>query len=376
MPKLKEINIFHFKGIQKMEYHPKQINLLIGKNNTGKTTLLSAINCLFSRDISPDSFESPEYEININSKIARISSGDHDITIYRDIVDIDSKVKNEIIQEVNKKIKKIFSKELDDNKTDDLCNSIFNNFRFLTLIKNHKHVEVFPYSKNYKKNRIQNLESLKKYFPDVDRRGLIHLLFEFSSIEFNLSSSTQKNPKKIKVVSIYHENKLDFSFHENSDNILKVEGIIKENNIIKNFERLTEDGVLLNEGEKKIKYLPYAYYGDGFKSLLTIITKLIEAKNGILLIEEIENHLHPGYITILGDILFKLSNEYKVQVFMTTHSFDLIKEVLLCGKNNKMGEKFLISKFVLDDGKISRYDYSLEQALKISDNFALDLRGV
>ena len=375
MPNLKEINISHFKGIQKMEYRPKQINLIIGRNNTGKTTLLNAIGSLFSTYLIPDSSESPEYEINIHSKIAHITSGDHTLKIFRDLDDVDIEVKNEIFHAINGKIKEIFSKQLDERKNNEVINYILNNFRFLTIIKNQRHVEIFPYSKNYKKDRLQNLEPLKKYYPDINRRAFYQYLYEFSSIEFDLPSLNQKPPKKIKVVTIYHENKLNFSFQENSEHILEVEEIIKTNNIIENFERLTEKGVLLKINDK-IKYLPYAYYGDGFKSLLTIITQLINAKNGILLIEEVENHLHPGYITILGDILFKLSKEYKVQVFMTTHSFDLIKEILLSAKQNKKNNELLVSKFVLDEGEISRYDYSLEQALKISDNFALDLRGV
>lgn len=375
MPKINELTIFQFKGIQKMEYRPKQINLLIGRNNTGKTTLLSAIYSLFSRDIFPDSLESPEYEINHNSKIARIESGNHIITMYRDLGDIDNEIRNEIIHELNSNIKRIFSKDLDERKSNELISNIYGNFRFFTIIQNNKHVEIFPYSKNYKKSRIQNLEPLKKFYPELSGHNILRYSLDFSSIGFDITLSAQKTPKRIKVVYIYHESKLAFSFRENREYILDVEKIIKENNIIENFERLTEDGVLLKSKEK-IKYLPYEYFGDGFKSLLTIITKLIEAKNGILLIEEVENHLHPGYISIIGNLIFKLSKEYKVQIFMTTHSFDLIKEILAFGKYNKINNKLLISKFVLDEGEISRYDYSLAQALKISENFALDLRGV
>ena len=43
MTKLEWIEIENFRGISHLMYEPKQINLLVGKNNSGKTSVLEAI---------------------------------------------------------------------------------------------------------------------------------------------------------------------------------------------------------------------------------------------------------------------------------------------------------------------------------------------
>ncbi|WP_461752415.1 AAA family ATPase [Methanocorpusculum sp.] len=43
MTKIEWIEIENFRGISHLRYEPKQVNLLIGRNNSGKTIILDAI---------------------------------------------------------------------------------------------------------------------------------------------------------------------------------------------------------------------------------------------------------------------------------------------------------------------------------------------
>lgn len=71
--------------------------------------------------------------------------------------------------------------------------------------------------------------------------------------------------------------------------------------------------------------LPLKSMGDGMTRLFHIIVALVNAKNGILLIDEFENGLHWSVQPKVWDMVFQLSDKLNVQVFATTHSRDCIK---------------------------------------------------
>lgn len=71
--------------------------------------------------------------------------------------------------------------------------------------------------------------------------------------------------------------------------------------------------------------LPLKSMGDGMTRLFHIIVALVNARNGLLLIDEFENGLHWTVQPKVWDIIFQLSEKLNVQVFATTHSRDCIK---------------------------------------------------
>lgn len=70
---------------------------------------------------------------------------------------------------------------------------------------------------------------------------------------------------------------------------------------------------------------PLKSMGDGINRVLTTILALINSDNGYLLIDEFENGLHFSVQEQLWKIIFDLSQKLNVQVFVTTHSSDCIK---------------------------------------------------
>lgn len=71
--------------------------------------------------------------------------------------------------------------------------------------------------------------------------------------------------------------------------------------------------------------LPLKSMGDGITRLFHIIVALVNARNGLLLIDEFENGLHWSVQPKVWDIVFELSERLNVQVFATTHSRDCIE---------------------------------------------------
>ena len=72
------------------------------------------------------------------------------------------------------------------------------------------------------------------------------------------------------------------------------------------------------------RLIPLPFAGDGMIHLLSIAVAVPEAKDGILLVDEIENGLHYTVLTRVWRAIAALAREYNVQFFATTHSFECI----------------------------------------------------
>ncbi|HLJ32250.1 MAG TPA: ATP-binding protein [Ktedonobacteraceae bacterium] len=71
--------------------------------------------------------------------------------------------------------------------------------------------------------------------------------------------------------------------------------------------------------------LPLYSLGDGMLRTLGISLALVNATNGFLLIDEFENGLHYAVQSDLWRLVFQIAHSLNVQVFATTHSWDSIE---------------------------------------------------
>jgi hypothetical protein len=71
--------------------------------------------------------------------------------------------------------------------------------------------------------------------------------------------------------------------------------------------------------------VPLRSFGDGLNRLFGIILSLVNAKGGILVIDEFENGMHH---TVQYDVwrgIFRLARQLDVQIFATSHSWDAVQ---------------------------------------------------
>ena len=66
-------------------------------------------------------------------------------------------------------------------------------------------------------------------------------------------------------------------------------------------------------------------YGDGLNRLFGIVLSLVNAKGGLLLIDEVENGMHYSVQLDLWRVIFLLARRLDVQVFATSHSWDSVE---------------------------------------------------
>lgn len=71
--------------------------------------------------------------------------------------------------------------------------------------------------------------------------------------------------------------------------------------------------------------VPLRSFGDGLNRLFGIVLSLVNAKDGILLIDEFENGMHHTVQLDAWRAIFRLAQNLDVQVFATSHSWDAIE---------------------------------------------------
>ena len=163
----------------------------------------------------------------------------------------------------------------------------------------------------------------------------------------------------------------------------KEEYVIRALKIIEpNVERLTfinnnttvrQERIPVVKLKNEPNVIPLKCMGDGINRILTIILALINSDNGYLLIDEFENGLHYTVQEKLWNIIFDLANELKVQVFATTHSLDCIKSFEKTLNNQTIKNDNKLIRLDISKGVIKQVEYDAEE-LKIATNQDIETR--
>jgi len=101
---------------------------------------------------------------------------------------------------------------------------------------------------------------------------------------------------------------------------------------------------------------PLGSYGEGMRRLLALSLSLIRAEGGILLIDEIDTGLHHSIMGDMWRLVTETAKRANVQVFATTHSLDCVKGLAwLCENYPDLRTEVSLQKI----------DSSLEQAVAL-----------
>lgn len=104
--------------------------------------------------------------------------------------------------------------------------------------------------------------------------------------------------------------------------------------------------------------LPLKSMGDGMTRLFHIIVALVNARDGLLLIDEFENGLHWTVQPKVWDMVFQLAEKLNVQVFATTHSRDCIEGFDKAW--NQYSDRGAFFRLDVKDGQIKATEYTSE----------------
>lgn len=111
------------------------------------------------------------------------------------------------------------------------------------------------------------------------------------------------------------------------------------------------------------KLVPINMLGDGIRRLMAIVVTMHECKDGVILIDEIDNGLHYSSMPTLWKAVLDTARRYNIQVFATTHSKDsliALRETLVDDANADMRDKtasYTLRRLPDDGLKAYKYDY-------------------
>ena len=300
-----DIKITNFKGIDHLEINDiKRVNIFVGKNNSGKTSVLEAIYLITG-------IVSPAFLHYINSFRGESILEPDDFSLFFHKGD-------------TKKNIQIEGKNKDNNSL--LC------IKPKYGIVNHSTQEGFQgidyeYYPRIDKDT-NSYYSMSNLFQQIDGKLQpdITQFPTWHSTNNRQSQSLSSNAAaKFTNISFHKINTASFNILYNNGDTDPITKILKK--IQPNIEQLTllsrnRIGVKVNDQKKLI---PLNLMGDGMVTICSILCDLYALPKGnILLIDELESGLHYTTLRILWTAILEASKVNDIQLFVTTHS----KEVL------------------------------------------------
>ena len=140
----------------------------------------------------------------------------------------------------------------------------------------------------------------------------------------------------------------------------------------KGFSPLFKGGLWVLHVETEDGVYPYYLMGEGFKSAMIISFLMPLLKDGYLFIDLAEAFHHPKSLKVMAKTLLYGIAEHNVQVFLTTHSPELVELLASCDySENVDGRIFHLWK----DGKLHYNVSNLLNAEEILKRIRADLSG-
>lgn len=316
----KKIRIENLRGIGSLEIDDlKQVNLFVGENNSGKTTLLESIFLLIA-PTNPELF----FRINLfrglkfidaNSWLLNFKNLNKEsiIKISGDLIPFE---RRELTIKPDVEHSPIF---ISHNKKNIEQSSDTKSTNFETV--NGLNFEyTFSNQENRKRNKLKRFNLEVK--PDSTTQG----------VKVRVKKGNPEYIEKMKGIFLNSQNIIsDIADRFNNIQLRKEKTQILE--ILKKIEPALNDITVSPEGVIYCdigydRYLPLNVMGDGMVRLLSIVLAISDSQNGVVLIDEIENGFYYSYQKILWKTIFDTADVFNVQVFATTHSLECIEALL------------------------------------------------
>ncbi len=341
-----KVEIDNFRGIRHLVLdNIGQINLLVGKNNCGKSSILDALFLL-------SGFSNPLLNLRVNQFRDYDKFGNEDLFLnfYNMVPDnhihirgnmSDGTVRDLKITPVVSESQYVLSK--DDissqslsNKEANTSNGLAMNFSYTNANGDEKSDSSTIVITGQHDGRIKVRQS--KDYKETLSGVYINSKFAFSIAVDNLASIINEKQEGV-IVEILRQ----------------VEPRIKSISVLKS-------GINVDIGLSRL--IPINMLGDGIRKILAIITSLYACKGGTVFIDEIDNGLHFSSLSSLWKAIIKTAGLLDVQVFATTHNIESLQaldEVLYGEFSGARDEIMCYSLRHMATDELKAYEYPYDK---------------
>lgn len=367
---ISDINIKSFRGIKNLELkNVNQINILTGDNNNGKTSILEVI----------QSYQNPADIREWRSLLRRNGQGrmSSDITYYEGFYDLFN------INDDEKKIE--YSISLNSGENHKVSMSAKESVEEI-LEKDYESLRGFAITGG-DGQQDDNVRTVPKMKINIsfdekavceqeiyDGQVVLALKNDEACAEYACDGRIiYISPVRHAEGSVYLRRVLDYP--ELYEQMLQVLREYDEDIISINYD---VDENRYGRGSYKIlskanrKALPLNVYGDGMKKAVLLMSAVIAAKDGILLLDEFETAIHTSAMTRTFKWILETCVKLNVQVFLTSHSSEAIDKLLKCSPDSL--NRISVYTLYKDDEGMSVRQLSGRKAIEAQDEMGLELR--
>lgn len=307
------LEINEYKGFSNFKLdNLSQINIISGKNNTGKTALLEAISILKSSD----NLRTFKKNIALIFKSRDLYSEDlekyfEDIHLSMTIKDVNIKIEHHFKDEL----------EIDIEQLDKRLQREFDGSEeFLIMYHNDKVKDIMRFERRSESAFYVSREKSDTAFIDSSKPNNSDLTTLYSSIQ-----DLGIQDKFLTYLQIIDKN------------IIRIEPQLRER---KSFLRVTL--------ENPYRSLFSSELGEGTNRFIEILCVLLSNVNGTVLIDEIENGIHYTKLYDVWKAIIEIVQKEEIQLFVTTHDDESI-EALLKASQDRAFEKVTSIKLFRDE---------------------------
>jgi AAA15 family ATPase/GTPase len=419
--KIERVEISGFKGISSLKFEPGQLNLITGRNNSGKTSLLEAI------ELALDPAEVEKYEervpdlVNADKDEAEIKIGFRsrdtqkveisNLGVEKDRKSISSalpspnEAQNELVRyhspfpslRDNEKIEFINRSIIEEIQTAVLEIDEFPRVRKSKIVVNghiYEYIsfvgELSEFAEDIAYEASESVFKKIKHSEEVEFSERFEEEMDEGHLWNNILQDVRNTLRRPRFSSDISKSSTDVSFcssplkltqddvdldKENAAvRLSDIEDYLKKHDLVENLDTLSLDQMVYEEDGEKYQ-VPYEFTGEGFKTLLGLLWELSGDDDDVLLLEEPENHMHPRYIHEFVHWFVDVVEDTETQMFLTTHDIDFIRsffDFVEPSQKQFLSEEFRLLK--MDQTLPEVYEY--DEAEELSKEMQVDLRGI
>lgn len=376
---IRDINIKTFRGLRDLTINGLgDINIITGNNNSGKTSFLEVLRSL----------ESP---FKLSHWMTATSRSDiSGLSMYEKIdmlFNVDSKdkiVEYFITNSINEKINFKITAEEQMIELSRYEMGKIDKFSLYYLEEDDDYIDLEGINLNERrKEKTEEVRKLKLKFLQNDEVINKAELYEFQR---RLRRDDKINENTI-IDNIIYVSPVDHAngrlylsdifdqpdLYEEMLKVLKVfDNEIISINSDKSNNRFNPSTVYKILSKKYNSAVPLTFFGDGIKKAVLLISAVISAKNGVLLLDEFETAIHTSSMDEIFEWIMQTCMKLNVQVFMTSHSKEAIDKVLKCSENID-GEVKQITLYSNENQSTARI-LDRDTAIKLKDKLGVELR--